>query len=466
MKTNNTIYTKAKTWQVLSYPVANAVQNMFYVLMMFASYLAAGSYGIAVAVAGTIITFTRVFDGITDPIIGLVSDKLNSRFGKVRMLLLIGWSIMALSVGALFFWGVGKGVVFFTLMYMVYIIGYTFFNVGYHPGNAILTNDPKQRPKLFRWSTIYTTLLSTFVSVYMSNFLFPKHRGLNLPAFQEMATTVLIITFVLLLLACIAISERDKPEAFVNATSERIKFKDAISLLKKNKALQSFIVAATSDKLALQTAGQQAINVMIFGIIIGNYPFAGTLRTINLIPTLAFILLATRIAGSKGSKKAVIQWTWISVLVATTMVVFMIVIDPTQVSKSPVITTIFIGLFAAFASVKMATSACTMAMIPDIIDYERYRSGNYMPAVVSTVYSFVDKLVSSLATTIIGFSVALIGYTEQMPQPLDASTTAVFWMGLFLWMGVPILGWLCTLVAMKFYPLDKDMMVTVQSEKS
>ena len=53
-----------------------------------------------------------------------------------------------------------------------------------------------------------------------------------------------------------------------------------------------------------------------------------------------------------------------------------------------------------------------------------------------------------------------------MPQATDAYTQELFWVitGLFMWM--PILGWICSLIAMKFYPLDERRMAEVQEKIS
>ncbi len=51
-----------------------------------------------------------------------------------------------------------------------------------------------------------------------------------------------------------------------------------------------------------------------------------------------------------------------------------------------------------------------------------------------------------------------------MPQPTDPKTMLVLIMGVFLVYVVPILGWVCTLVAMKFTPLSKKKMVEVQKK--
>jgi Na+/melibiose symporter-like transporter len=457
-------YNQAKSWQIILFPLAGGVQNFFLVLMMFASYLAAGGYGIAVAVASMIITGSRILDAVTDPIIALLCDKLNTKFGRVRILLFIAYSIMSLSVLAMFFVGVGHGILVFISCYVFYIIGYTILAIAMNNGNAILTNDPKQRPKAFRWQTIYSTVLSSLVSVYLSMVLAPRHGGLSLGAFQEMCLTVVLASGVLIILSMIAISSKDKPEAFINLKrSTKVSLKDSWDLLKNNRALQLYIVAATSDKLAFQTAGNAAINTMLFGIIIGNYAFHGQLTMINLIPTLLLIFSATHLAGKTGTKQAIINWSYISIAVAVILVLFMVIVDPSKISVAIVPTVIFVVLNAANSACKMAVSACTGAMLPDIIDYELSRSGNFMPATVGAVYSFVDKFISSFATTIVGFCVAAIGYTASMPQPGDPSSTPLFWMTMVLWMGLPIIGFICSIVALKFYPLSKEKMVAVQT---
>ena len=59
-------------------------------------------------------------------------------------------------------------------------------------------------------------------------------------------------------------------------------------------------------------------------------------------------------------------------------------------------------------------------------------------------------------------AVALLGYTTTMPQPTDPCTSAIFWMTLSLKFGLPLIGWVITLVAMRECPLTKEEMVNVQ----
>ena len=89
-----------------------------------------------------------------------------------------------------------------------------------------------------------------------------------------------------------------------------------------------------------------------------------------------------------------------------------------------------------------------------------------MPSAIGTIYSFVDETVSSVSNTIVAFCLALIGYVSAQPQPDDPSSPTIFWMAMFLMIGLPILGWVCNLIVMKFYPLDVEMMEKVQEHNS
>ena len=82
----------------------------FYLLMMYASYIANAGYGIAVAVAGIIITGTRIFDGITDPLVAFVFDRIKAgKHGKIRIFLFAAWAVMALACFMMYDWMSGIG---------------------------------------------------------------------------------------------------------------------------------------------------------------------------------------------------------------------------------------------------------------------------------------------------------------------------------------------------------------------
>jgi len=441
--------------------------------LTFGSYVAVGVYGATTVLAGSIITGTRIFDAITDPILGILSDGLNGKLGRARPLIALGYAIMAMTVLSMFKLGLGGGTNrawVFASIYIVYIIGYTIFNVGAGLVQPIMTNDPKQRPKMARWQTVYITVLSSCFSIILAKTLMPKHNyQMGLPLFADLSLIVVIAGGIAAAITIIAVTlaGADKPEAYVGMTNEKVKFKDIANLLLHNRAMQMYTIASASDKLALQTASNSAITVMVFGIIIGNYSFHGDLGLINMFASLILLLFFVgRLAGNSGMKKAVTHWTIYSLAFYIIMFVFMMLVDTQQITVNPVLKVIFIILFVACSASKTACTCVTEPMRYDVIDYELSRSGRYLPAVITTAYSFVDKMISSLSTTIVALVVALIGYKESMPQASDPLTGSVFGVAMFLWLGMPILGWICTLVAMKFYPLDKETMVDVQQKNA
>ncbi|MBU7595756.1 MFS transporter [Metabacillus halosaccharovorans] len=464
MGENSTIqYNRAKTWQILLWPGNTCINSLMGILVMFSSYIAVGGYGLAVATAGLIASYSRIFDGITDPLIAVLTDRMETKYGKIRIIMVIGFTIQILAVLTLFVWGIGQGLVFYTIMTLIYYIGSTLSGIATNTGNTVMTNDPQQRPKIYRWALTYTTIFASLLSFYNSTVLFPKYGGITNELLQELCITFVVVSVVLVILALLAISEKDKPENFPKKSSgQRINFKDAWLVLKNNRALQVLLITGSSDKLAQQAAGQAAIATIIFGIIIGNYEFYGTFKLIEVIPTLLVLFYVTHMAGKNGTKKSLIKWTTISMVIAASIVVFMVLIDPTQISVATVPTVIFVILYVSFHATMIAISACTQALKPDITDYEFYRSGNYMPGTVAAVYAFLDKAISSFGTTIVAFTIAAIGYATVQPQPGDPSTPAVFWVGMFLWMGLPIIGYIISLIALKWYPLDKEKMIEIQ----
>lgn len=463
-------YRRAKTWQIALSQMNSGASMAFYSLIGMASYIANAGYGIAVAVAGIILTAARVFDGITDPLIALLIDKLNTRFGKLRIFLLSGWLIESLAVAMLFIWGAGKGhgIVLFIASYVVYIIGYTINNVAGQTIPAVMVNDPKQRPVFGVWGTVYNYLVPMMITMVVTMVILPRFGNeYTVPMLGANCLLCIGVSFVMVVLCCIGVSSADKPENFQGIATptgikSKVSIKDMMKLLKENKAMQMYIVSAASDKLAQQTGSQAVVNTMLFGILIGNIQLGTMVSVIAMLPSIVFAVFGAKYAGKHGNKEAMVTWTWAALGVAVLSIVFCCVADLRSVTVAVVPTVIFFLLILFLNGSKMCITTATGAMCADIIDFELERSGKFLPAAVTATYSFIDKLISSLGSTIAAVCVSFIGYKTVMPQPTDEPSGAILGMTMFLYYGLPIIGWVCTLAAMRFSPLSKERMVEVQ----
>lgn len=434
----------------------------------YVSYAANLGFGITMLLVGTLMTIARLFDGITDPLISLLIDRTTTRFGKIRLFMVIGWSIEAFSLLCLYNWLCGKGhsVGVFVVLYFLYYIGYTFQNMAGQLISPVITNDPKQRPMVGVWTTIYNYIIAIALSITVSMVFLPKYGdNYTLGLLADVSLLFVGISAVFLVLCLIGVSPIDKPENFKASSQDAgqsLNWKDMLALLKENKALQCFIWAATSDKLAGNIAGQAIIGTLLYGIIIGNVRVGAILNMVAIVPALVFSIVGGKYTGKHGSTKGIAFWSMVSIVVSLIFVVSLLICGTTPVVASTPMLIVFVILTMLKNGVQVVVSTATSSMLADVVDYEAYRSGRYMPGTVSGVYSLIDKVVSSLGAVLATFVVSLIGYTNTIPQPTDPKTMPIVLVGVLTVYVLPVLGWICSLVAMKKTPISKEMMVEVQ----
>ena len=475
-------YRRAKLWQIILV-ACNALNGMaIYSLIGQASYAASIGFGISTLIVGGLLTFTRIFDAITDPLLAFLYDRVNTRWGKIRPLMLLGWAIQSLGIMAMFSWAASKGfgIPMFLITYMIYVIGYTIVNMTAQTLPALLTNDPKQRPTVGVWQTVFNYLVPMAFTIILNTVLLPKYGQITVTAaggyavnysqahLTAAAAFTAIVSLVGVILVCIGISAYDKPENFegTNKSGERLKWKDMWAVLSKNKPLQAYIIAASSDKIAQQAGSAAIVGTMLSGILIGNMTIATYLSVGGMLPSIIFAIIGARYCRKPGNKEAIVNWakycSYANLAIIAFFTVTWYTVGTHTIANLGLTMVLYILLTLICNGFMMAGTTANTAFMADIIDYELDRSGKYIPAVVSGTYSLVDKIVSSFSALIATGCVALIGYTNTMPQPGDTPTGAIFWVTMFLRYGLAILGWLCTLLAMRSCKLGNAEMVEVQ----
>lgn len=468
---NENLYNDCPSWRLALFALNNTATNLYMWGMMYLANYATGIAGLMVTVVGFILTAMRIFDGITDPVVGFLIDKTDGKFGKFRPYMVIGNIILGIMTFVIY-----KTVhlvpenfrlIYFVLCYAVYIIGYTCQTACTKAGQACMTNNPAKRPKFGLFDAIYNAILFTGMQMYVASYLVPKHGGFgNILLYHELITLVIIGSAILTVLAVYGIWPKDRTEFFgLGNKSVEVKFRDYWPVLKGNRALQMLVVAACTDKIALSVAQNATVGIMFFGIVMGDYSLSGTIGMIVLIPNIIITMIGTKYAQKLGQKKALVVGTWVSMISYVVLVAVLVLGDPTQIRLNDMglMTIVFLVVYIIAKGATGVSGAFVIPMISDCADYETYLSGRFVPGMMGTLFSFIDKLISSFATTIVAFSVAAIGFTDKMPDITDAYTPQLFWVTMFLFAGMPIIGWICSLIAMKFYPLDKEKMEEVQT---
>ncbi len=389
-------YNDAKKWQIGFFALNNTATNLYMFLFMFIAYYATGIAGLMVVIVSTILTFSRIWDGFTDPIIGYIIDRTETKIGKFRPFMLAGnMVLMALSALTIFtthYVPEGLRVIYFIVLYGVYIIGYTFQTACTKAAQTVLTNNPKKRPVFSFFDAIYNTGLFIGGQMYIATYLVPKNGGFNMGFFTEFWITVAIVSAICTTLSVISIWTKDVKENW-GGEAVKTRFRDYWPIIKGNRPLQMLIVSASTDKLAMLTKGNAVTTVIIFGILMGNYALSGKIMMITAIPTIIITYFGIGFAKRMGIKKAYVLATWLSIALSTILFIFLRYTDMSTISVSPLNaqTVAFLSILSLLGGVAAVGGNIVIPMIADCADYETYRSGRFIPGMLGTIFSFIDK---------------------------------------------------------------------------
>lgn len=508
-----------KRYQIILFPFNNAATNCYFALLTFISYyggyylsggfvggvLTAAAMAALTIVLSWVVMAMRIFDGITDPIVGSMIDKTNGKFGKFRPYMVFGNILMAVSIIAMYFlirpveqswlrWTL------FVLCYVIYVLGYTCQTACTKAGQTCITNDPHQRSQFVVWNMV--GMIGSIVLVNMiGNGLLPifvkpidEVNGLgsqyNPQFYNILVPVVVLISALYTALAVFAIWKKDRPEFWgVDATSEPAKFKDYINLLKNNHQILWLVLSAGCNKLASTIATSSAVAILIYYIMMGSYNgLYLPMYALSFVFMAVFFFVGAKTAGRKGQKRAVTQYTAIAFLFYIGIVILLSVWDPnnsaTHLSliqwaddgsiyfQTNLITIVWIVLFGCGYGAYNLVSEMAIPMIADCTDYETYRSGKYLPGIMGTIFSLIDKLVSSFASLFIGvFTVALIPALKGALPSTGLDLTNFDYSGVKLsaiitFCLLPMAAWLVTLICMRFYKLSGARLREIQAVNS
>lgn len=472
IQTKDNSYVDGKKWQLALFAFNDAATNCYMTMMNYVSYFATGVAGFSVVFISSFLMAMRIFDGITDPVIGFFMDKTNGKFGKFRPFIIIGQTLLCLSILLMYYVtpSISNGrlrLLFFIFVYCIYIVGYTCQTAVTKSGQTAITNDPAKRPVFGIFQTISSTFSMMFVSVFVSMVLVNKYGSLTeYGLFKDLIPICILIAVIFTIIGLIGIWNRDNSACYgVGETKgevEKVRFKDYIDILKNNKGIRCLIVAASTDKLAMNISSNATVAVLVFGITIGDYSLAATMSMLCIPFLFVGVTLASNYAKKKGLRDTTFLFSALAILTYGARGILMMVSDCTQIGfNANLVSILFLALYLVGYGIYTGPSCMVIPMIADCTDYELYRSGKYVPGMIGTLFSFCDKLISSLATLIVGYSVLLIGYSE-LPDVNTPYAPVLKYLGIFLSIGLPVIGWICSLFAMKASPLSYEKMQEVR----
>lgn len=385
-------YNNAKYWQICFFSLNNAATNLYLALMGYVSYYANSIAGFSVVLVSCILTGMNVFDAITDPVVGFMLDRSKGRFGKFRPFMLLGNLIMAVSAVFLHFMtheiNRYMRIPFFVAAYGLFVLGYTFQTVVAKSGQAILTNNPKQRPVSTYFDSLFVMAAFGGTAVFVANYLVPKYGGFtNEALFKEYVVWVVLCSLVCTILAMIGIASKDKVSLLKKQSSiQKVQIRDYWDIIRHNKPIRILILAACMNKFASTVYAHTTVGVMVFGILMNNYAIAGLIGIVTAVPTMFVISAGIRVAQSMGQKRSLMLFTALGIFFQVVMTGVLMQENINAVSFNPRhingITIGFVLVYILLNGCKSITNNMVVPMIADCSDYERYRSGRFVPGLM------------------------------------------------------------------------------------
>ena len=499
---NNQGMNRAKIYQLVLFPMNNGATNVYYVLIL--SYIATFGnkvLGLAMVFASFMVTGMRVFDAITDPIIGALMDKTDGKFGKFRPFMVIGNAVMAVSVVALYVLSPMipsenrmLRYVAFVGLYAIWVIGYTLQTSVTRAAQAVLTNDPKQRP-LF---TIFNTV-GSLAGMGVMQALAPIVAGngiagdYNATWFRIMTPLGIVLSVALTVLAVIGIWEKDNSRYFgIGGKQEKIRVSEYVTIVKQNEPLQRLMIAGGGCKLALSIATNVTVLCILYGCMtqygLGTSAEGAAMglnhydslylpmMVVGYVCAVPFFLLTVRTSQKYGQKKSLMRYVAVALVFYVGVLALLLLwkegdpswnlslytMDNGQFHLTiNLYTVLFIIFFGVGYGAYYSTADMPIPMVADCADYEVYRSGKFIPGIMGTLFSLVDKLVSSLSATVVSIALLFIG-VDELPTKTTPFVEGMNLVAAVLFCVIPMVAWALTLWAMKGYELDGERVKMIQ----
>lgn len=443
--------------RVVMTPLGSAASNVFNMLnMMFFLTFCTEALNLNVVVVGVVMTAMRLFDGITDPIIGNIIDRTETRFGKFRPFLVIGSAIL---LGASFAIYVGSFAIPQSFRMVWVVLWYAVMGHWLHLHDhreqvrAVCGHQEPQDPSCFRYRR-------RRVQHPDQRSCDCGHRAaaaeVRRPGLSAGLTAIIIAAFVLHLVCLLAnlwaISAADKPENFQHGEkAESASFKDMVELVRINQPLRMLVLAASTDKIAATIQSACTVYFYVYGV--QNLDMQPIVSAFSTPMSLIGAFVAGAVAVRYTCKRAYLMGAIANFVCEAILLVFRPFGEGTVV--------LFVALMASNMLFRRFSAQNTDPMIAEIIDYHKLKTGKFMPGKIGATFSLLDKVISAFGTSIVGIVMGACGYVAGA-----APTTTLYVAVLLMYLGAPLLGDLCSIIGLKRYHITPEEYAAMYPQKS
>lgn len=421
----------------LGYGVCDLGGNLYFTIMAFwlMNFLT-DTVGLAAGLAGIAILIGKIWDAVTDPVVGYLSDNTQTRWGRRRPYILFGSVPLFLAMifmftnpglegqTALFIWAIAA--------FCLLGLAYTVVNIPYSSLTPELTQDFHERTSLngFRFGfAIFGTLLGAGAVLPFIQ-LFPERST----GFSFMG---IIFGAVMMITALITFFSVKEPEVKREKATERF-FATYLRVF-KNKPYVLILLTFTMNMIAVNVFS--GILIYYFKYIYNDEPMTTFALLVLLVTAMIFIPVSVLIAKKLGKKTV-----YASGLAIISLACILLFFFGHRVGMP------FAFAMMVFGGIGLATTyVIPWSIVPDTIEYDYSKTGTRKEGAYYGIWTFVSKIGNGLAIGISGGILSLTGYIAEAPQ------TDLAQFGIRLIAGpIPAVIFLAGAAIILFYPITEE----------
>ncbi len=461
----------------LAYGLANAGQVFGYNLFAgsFLSMFFVKVFGIPTGAVSTMILILGIWDTVNDPIMGGVIDKTRTRYGKLRPYLLI--IPIPLSIVTILFWSgpvllqnVSNLTVKIIFMYISYIIWeffYTLSDVPFWGMSTAISPSPSDRTRAISTARF----LSGLIGGLSSSFLLPILMDLSSNGIIGWSLKE-VFAFMGLLAGIFCLGLFSLAGLF---TKERV-----VQSVQEDSVFEGFKYLFKNKPLLLIVLGNVLSTIAGVASVFGSYYYDAVLNHMSMGIIVSLL-------GSIGGYLAYIVLPIIKRRLDNRQIVFF-----TAITKAVIGTVCFIIGFNYYDKWYIAVPVLAVQnivlmfvgtinqivpteMIGDTVDYMEWKTGVRSEGISFSVLTFVNKLSSSVSSSIATALLPFIGYIVTTTTLADGTTQTVaectsaagqptqFWLWTFFTI-IPNVAGLISIIPYFFYDLKGEKLEKIRAD--
>ena len=442
----------------IGYGFGDMASSMFWKL--FGSYLMifyTDVFGMPAAVVGTMFLITRVWDSAFDPIIGIIADRTQSRWGKFRPYLLY-LAIPFAVIGVLTFttpdFSDGGKVIYAYFTYSLMMMVYSAINVPYASLLGVMSPESKDRNMLSTYRMTFA-YIGSFIALLL---FMPMVNRFSMGHDEQhgwmMSVIVIAVLCALLFYGCFAwTTERVKP-----IKKQQNSLKSDLQDLLHNRpwwillgagvaalVFNSIRDGATVYYFKYYVVEEEYASISLFGI---SFVLSGLYLAVGQAANIVGVVLAAPLSNRIGKKKT---YMWAMSIVTVLSVIFYW-FDKEQL--------MLMFIFQVLISICAGSIFPLLwSMYADCADYSELKTGNRATGLIFSSSSMSQKFGWAIGSAVTGWLLAFYGFEANAVQGEEA----IHGIRMFLsWL--PAMGTVLSVIFISLYPLSEKEMRKITNQ--